>query len=78
MDKDFQKFLWFDDNLQDYKIMRTARVPFGCTTSPFFLTATIKKHIKNYVKSYPEYYEMLNSALFVDNLLYGSNTVQEA
>ncbi|GFT51150.1 reverse transcriptase domain-containing protein, partial [Nephila pilipes] len=56
------------------------RVPFGVTSSPFILAATIKFHIRKYSQDqeYLETCEILNSALYVDDLFYGANTVDKA
>lgn len=78
-DRKFLKFLWYSDNpSEECKFMRMKRLPFGCKTSPFILSATIKYHIKNFEKSKPKSFEMLNSALYVDDLYYGGNSVSES
>ncbi|GBL80166.1 hypothetical protein AVEN_29148-1 [Araneus ventricosus] len=41
------------------------------------LAATIKYHIRKYKQERSEAYEMLNSSLYVDDLFYGANTVNE-
>ncbi|GBM23688.1 hypothetical protein AVEN_187976-1 [Araneus ventricosus] len=51
---------------------------FGVTCSPFVLAATIKTHIKKYKEKHPFAYEMLNESLYVDDLFYGSSTIQDA
>ncbi|GBO38058.1 hypothetical protein AVEN_257783-1 [Araneus ventricosus] len=51
---------------------------FGVTSSPFVLAATIKTHIKKYKEKHPLAYEMLNESLYVDDLFYGSSTIQDA
>ena len=54
---------------------KVIKITFKYMISPFSLMATIKKHTKNYTEKHPKHYEMLNSVLFVDDLLYKSNTV---
>ncbi|GFQ64059.1 reverse transcriptase domain-containing protein [Trichonephila clavata] len=44
------------------------RVPFGVTSSPFVLAATIKYHIRKYKEKCRETFEMLNTSLYVDDL----------
>lgn len=44
-DRKYLKFLWFDEK-SEYKVMNMRRLPFGVTTSPFILDATLKSHIK--------------------------------
>ncbi|KFM71288.1 hypothetical protein X975_00963, partial [Stegodyphus mimosarum] len=78
-DRKFLKFLWYSDNPnEEYKIMRMKRLPFGCKSSPFILSATIKHHIKKYEGSKPKSFEMLNSSLYVDDLYYGGDSVRES
>ena len=50
-DRDFLRFLWFDNVFSDQpKIVRNrfAQVIFGVTCSPFLLNEAIRKHAKNY------------------------------
>jgi hypothetical protein len=78
-DRKFLKFLWYTDNPgEECKIMRMKRLPFGCKTSPFILSATIKHHIEKFRVNKPKSVEMLNSALYVDDLYFGANSVSEA
>lgn len=78
-DRKFLKFLWFSNNSSEsYKIMRMKRLPFGCSSSPFILSCTIKHHIKKFEESKPKAVEMLNSSLYVDDLFYGANDVNTA
>ncbi|GBM05430.1 hypothetical protein AVEN_94732-1 [Araneus ventricosus] len=76
----YLRFFWFPDkqDLKSYKILRMTRVPFGVTSSPFVLAATIKYHIRKYKQERREDYEMLNSSFYVDDLFYCANTVNEA
>lgn len=76
-DRKYLKFLWFHDN-DSFKIMNMTRLPFGVTTSPFILAATIKYHIKKYAKEYPDSFNMLNTSLYVDDLYFGADTVENA
>ncbi|KFM68616.1 hypothetical protein X975_08696, partial [Stegodyphus mimosarum] len=78
-DQNYLKFLWFDDKAVDlFKILRFTRVPFGATCSPFILAATIKCHIQKYKKEHCKVYGMLNTSLYVDDLISGSNSEEEA
>ena len=56
--------------------MRFVRVPFGNTSSPFLLNATIKHHLKFYGNSVT--IQELKDSLYVDDWLSGANTVEEA
>ncbi|XP_035214153.1 uncharacterized protein LOC118187955, partial [Stegodyphus dumicola] len=78
-DRKYLKIFWFqNDNSESLKIMNMTRLPFGISTSPFILAATIKHHIKKYITKYPESYEMLNSSLYVDDLYYGTTSVNDS
>ncbi|GFR24658.1 transposable element Tcb2 transposase [Trichonephila clavata] len=76
-DSKYLKFLWFDlKGSEDFKVMNMQRLPFGVTSSPFILTATIKNHLKKHINVNPECVNMLNSSLYVDDLFYGTDTVK--
>lgn len=79
-DRDYLRFFWFsnENDSKSYKLLRMTRVPFGVTSSPFILAATIKHHIRKYKKDRIEIYEMLDSSLYVDDLFFGSTEVEKA
>ena len=79
-DRDVTKFLWLKDptkpptkdNLQIY---RFTRVPFGVILSPFLLGATILHHLEQVGTSTAE---KIMKHMYVDNLLTGVNSSEEA
>ncbi|XP_063380261.1 uncharacterized protein LOC134666885 [Cydia fagiglandana] len=79
-DRDVTRFLWLkdtekpvtEDNLIQY---RFTRVPFGIISSPFLLNATIKHHLQT---SEGNYTKQLANNIYVDNLLTGTESVDEA
>ena len=73
-DQDVHRFLWQCGNV--VRVMRFVRVPFGNTSSPFLLNATIKHHLNFYSNSVT--IQELNENLYVDDWLSGANTVEEA
>ncbi|GFT61005.1 integrase catalytic domain-containing protein [Trichonephila clavipes] len=83
IDRNYLCFLYYDncDRTQPVTMYHFNRHCFGVTCSPFSLSlvlaATIKTHINDYKIKYPEAYEMLNESLYVDDLFFGSSTVQE-
>lgn len=76
-DRDVLRFLYFDDNF-NVKHYRMTRVPFGVSCSPFILACTIKNHIKKIKLEMPDVFEMLNNSIYVDDIFYGSDTVEHA
>ncbi|XP_054719217.1 uncharacterized protein LOC129228560 [Uloborus diversus] len=77
-DRNYLKFIWASNNSEGYKIMQMNRLPFGCTMSNFVLSATIKTHIKKYEDNRRTTVEMLKSSLYVDDLYFGAESVEEA
>ena len=73
-DQDVHRFLWQCGNV--VRVMRFVRVPFGNTSSPFLLNATIKHHLNFYSNSVT--IQELKENLYVDDWLSGANTVEEA
>ncbi len=77
-DRDFVRFLWLsDDEDPDSKfdLYRFKMVPFGASSSPFILNSVIKKHLSDH--SSPISGDM-ESNIYVDNLISGSETAAEA
>ena len=75
------RFLW-SSNLSDPSARNIAfrwkRVPFGLTSSPFQLRATISKHLKLYQSKFPLLTRNIEEQLYVDDLLGGAHTLEEA
>ena len=79
-DRDVTRFLWLkdptvmklDNNVQIY---RFCRVPFGVISSPFLLAATISYHLQ---QSDNQFAEVLKRDIYVDNIITGVNTIEEA
>lgn len=83
-DRDAFRFLWFaeepsfplkEKNIQEW---RMTRVPFGSTSSPFMLTATIHHHLKLVCEQQPVLADKLRASFYVDDLLLGAESVEEA
>ncbi|XP_076037863.1 uncharacterized protein LOC143023227 [Oratosquilla oratoria] len=73
-DQDVHRFLWQCG--QSLRVMRFVRVPFGNTSSPFLLNATIRHHLNSYPVSVTV--QELQENLYVDDWLSGADTVEEA
>ena len=83
-DRDAVRFLWFASpeevgkDQPRMKIFRWNRVPFGLTSSPFLLRAVIKHHLEQYRDRYPEAVKLVEDCLYVDDLLGGADSTEEA
>ncbi|GFS51942.1 reverse transcriptase domain-containing protein [Nephila pilipes] len=51
---------------------------FGVNVSPFLLSATIKHHIVKYREQYPAATEMLDTCLYVDDVISGADDISQA
>nr|XP_027223346.1 uncharacterized protein LOC113815482 [Penaeus vannamei] len=73
-DRDVHRFLW--ECKDSIRMLRFVRVPFGNTSSPFLLNATIKYHLQSYPDT--EVVIELKDNLYVDDWLSGADTAEEA
>ena len=55
-----------------------ARNSFGVCCSPFILAATIRFHLKKYEKDKPDCFKMLNTSLYIDDLVHGADKLEDA
>lgn len=78
-DRDLTRFLWKDggDLNNPTKIFRFTRVPFGLTSSPFLLHATLIHHLNKYKEGYPEIVTKLLRSIYVDDLVSGADDEDE-
>nr|XP_054933975.1 uncharacterized protein LOC129388030 [Dermacentor andersoni] len=82
--RDAVRFLWYQstpgqgDALPPIKEYRMTRVPFGVTCSPFLLAATLSHHLKTVQEKFPRTAEILSDNLYVDDLVTGADSVEEA
>ncbi|GFU12921.1 integrase catalytic domain-containing protein [Trichonephila clavipes] len=82
-DRDAVRFLFPDikSNKTDpykFQVYRFKRVMFGVNVSPFLLSATIKHHIENYREQYPAATKMLDTCLYVDDVISGADDISQA
>ncbi|GFU43352.1 uncharacterized protein TNCV_4089771 [Trichonephila clavipes] len=61
-----------------FQVYRFKRVMFGVNVSPFLLSAIIKHHIENYREQYPAATEMLDTCLYVDDVISGADDISQA
>ena len=73
------RFLWVKDIHEPQLVkMRFTRVVFEVSFSPFLLNATIKHHISKYQDSYPELVDKLTQSTYVDDVIFGTDTEEDA
>ncbi|GFY46945.1 DUF1758 domain-containing protein [Trichonephila inaurata madagascariensis] len=72
-DRDFTRFCWTDNLNNEPYVFNFTRVLFGLRPSPYLLAATLKHHFKKYKEQYPHIFELLNSSIYVDDLICGQN-----
>ena len=80
-DSNVIRYLWTNDPSDpaaELKAYRWKKVPFGLTSSPFQLRATISKHLKTYEKEKKSVVGCIESQLYVDDLLGGADNPEEA
>ena len=77
-DRDFTRFLWLSDPADPNSSFDTYRfkaVPFGTTSSPFMLNATVQHHLENF--NSPVSLDMKRN-MYVDNVISGTDTETSA
>ncbi|GFX54656.1 integrase catalytic domain-containing protein [Trichonephila clavipes] len=77
-DRDFTRFYWTDNLNNEPYVLNFTRVLFGLRPSPYLFAATLKHHFKKYREQYPHTFELLNSSIYVDDLICGQNDVPDA
>ncbi|XP_064464472.1 uncharacterized protein LOC135375756 [Ornithodoros turicata] len=82
--RDCLRFLWYattpraGEPLPPVEIWRMTRVPFGAKSSPFLLAATIRHHLRAAEETYPRTASLLSSHFYVDDLVVGMPSPEEA
>ncbi|XP_037501548.1 uncharacterized protein LOC119375442 [Rhipicephalus sanguineus] len=83
-DRDVLRFLWIDrlpsdgDPSPSVVTWRMTQVPFGASSSPFLLAATIRHHLALCREQHLETVALLEKAFYVDDLIVGLPNVEEA
>lgn len=80
-DRDAFRFLWFENiptsSTEKMVEWRMTRVPFGSTSSPFLLMATIHHHLDTVSEDDHDFARKLKKSFYVDDLLIGADTYNE-
>ncbi|GBM11893.1 hypothetical protein AVEN_209599-1 [Araneus ventricosus] len=77
-DRDFTRFFWTDNLNNEPYVLNFTRVLFGLRPSPYLLAATLKHHFEKYKEQYSHTFDLLNSSVYVDDLIGGRNDVPDA
>lgn len=80
-DHDMLCFLWLQDptNIGSHVLeLRFARLVFGLCPSPAILGTVISHHLDRYQLEQPELLHFIKDSFYVDDLIYGGETVEEA
>lgn len=83
-DRDALRFLWVDrlpgdeGKIPSIVEWRMTRVPFGASSSPFLLSATLQHHFEMWKRAQPIIATRLKTSFYVDDLVIGASTEEEA
>ena len=80
-DRDALRFLWMKDvHAKEITVrpLRLTRVVFGVCSSPYLLNYTIRHHLLQYQSSHPELIKKLIESFYVDDVVTGAPTEEEA
>jgi len=77
-DRDLQRILWrysTDKPIQEYRL---TTVTYGTSSAPFLATRSLKKLADDNEQKYPRAAQVLNNDFYVDDLLSGTSTIEDA
>jgi len=80
-DRDVIRFLWLEDPCKpDSNVLHLhfTRLVFGLRPSPAILGAVITHHLSQHRSEYPHLVEQLEKCLYVDDLITGTNDIEQA
>ena len=77
-DRDYLRFIWEDPQDKSMAVYRLKVLPFGLTCSSYIAIATVHHHVNKYKNEYPKIVKELKENVYVDDLLTGSYTLEEA
>jgi hypothetical protein len=78
LDRDLQRILWrysSDEPIQEYQL---TTVTYGTASAPFLATRCLKKLAQDNLELHPKAAQTLQDDFYVDDLLSGTSTVEEA
>ena len=77
-DRDSHRFHWQPTEARELQTLRFTRALFGLTCSPFLLGDVIEHHLSTWEDRMPEEVNELRKSIYVDDLVSGGKTVEEA
>ncbi len=77
-ERDVLRFHWRKDEMSPLETLRFTRVLFGLAPSPYLLQGVIETHLDTWSESNPDEIEHLRKSMYVDDLLSGGTTVEQA
>lgn len=77
-ERDALRFHWRKDPHDVVEVLRFTRVLFGLVSSPFLLGGVLEAHLDQWEKIAPKAAAELRKSLYVDDIITGGNTIQEA
>ena len=77
-EQDALRFHWKPKGQSEIETLRFTRALFGLTCSPFLLGGVLEQHLDTWEAREPELVKLIRKSLYVDDLISGSATVQEA
>ena len=77
-DRDLHRFLQSGSDGGGLKDMRMTRVTFGVTSSPFLATQVLRQLAQDYQDQYPQAASIIMQNFYVDDVLTGASTLEEA
>ncbi|KAK3748960.1 hypothetical protein QZH41_006846 [Actinostola sp. cb2023] len=78
-DRDALRFHWIiDKTSREIETLRFTRVLFGLAPSPFLLNGVIQQHLESLQLTYPESINEVRRSLYVDDLISGASTTDDA
>lgn len=76
--RDYQRIVWRFNPTSEIEHYRLNTVTYGTSSAPFLATRTLNQLSKDYKAMYPEASKTIARNFYVDDLLSGASTVQDA
>ena len=77
-DREFLRFLWWEEGNETPTVYQHCRVVFGVSSSPFLLAATLNYHLDQATDEYRGTAEKLRRSFYVDNCIASLDSPEEA